>query len=100
VKRFEEGVERGEKQVNPHSLEIHIEEIVLCGFPPIDRYRLGEAVELELGRLFGQEGAPPSLGVSREIGRLDCGSFEVPDGSTPEETGTRVARALFGRLAE
>ncbi len=81
------------------NLEIHIEELVLYGFPPADRYRLGETVERELGRLFGQEGTPSSLGMSREVGRLDCGTFEVPDGSTPEEIGTRVARALFGRLA-
>ena len=98
--RFEKAGARHEGRIKPPSLEIRIEELVFHGFHPADRYRLGETVERELGRLFGEKGPPPSLGVSREIGRIDCGSFEVPDGSTPEEVGTRVARALFGRLTE
>ena len=34
---------------------------MLHGFAPGDRYRIGDAVERELARLFAEQGVPPSL---------------------------------------
>jgi hypothetical protein len=78
------------------NIELHIEELVLHGFSPTDRYRIGQAVEHELGRLFTEQGAP--LVRSGEIASLDGGSFEANPGSGAEVIGARVAQAVYGGL--
>ena len=80
------------------SLEIHIEELVLHGFAPRDRHRMGDALERELTRLFVRQDVPATLAKSRDLARLDLGSLEIPAGSDPEETAVRIARALYGGL--
>ena len=78
-------------------IELHIEELVLHGFEPGDRYRIGHAVEQELGRLLTERGAP--LARSGEVPRLDGGSFEAKPDSGVEEIGAKVARAVYGGLS-
>ena len=84
--------------MKPGNIELHIEELVLNGFGPVDRYRIGVAVEVELARLFAEQSVPPSLAQGGDIPRLDGGRFEVGPGSGAEEIGTHVARALYGGL--
>ena len=79
-------------------VRVHIEELVLDGFAPGDRYRIGEAVERELARLLGAGGPPGSLGRGRALARLDAGAFEVTPDSSAAEIGSRVARAVHGGL--
>lgn len=79
------------------NLELHIEELVLHGFAPGDRRRIGDAVERELARLFAAE-APRALAQGAEIERLDAGSFRAAQGSTPEAIGAQIAQALYGGL--
>ena len=78
------------------NVDLHIEEIVLDGFAPGDRYRVGDALERGLSRLFTEHGTPPARGGY--IGRLDGGAFEIKPDSTPETTGTSVARAVYRSL--
>jgi hypothetical protein len=80
---------------SPQSLEIHIEELVLLGFAPGERHRIGEAVEHELVRLFTHQGVPASLSQSGDVARLDGGGFDVVAGSKPQEIGVQVAQALY-----
>ena len=42
-------------------IELHIEELVLHGFAPADRYRIGDTVQRELTRLLAEQGMPASL---------------------------------------
>ncbi len=81
------------------NIELHIEELILHGFAPGDRYRIGEAVELELARLFTEHGAPPSLVHGGEIDKLDGGAFDMAQGSKAEVIGAEVARAVYGGLS-
>jgi hypothetical protein len=81
------------------NVELHIEELVLHGFVPGDRYRIGDAVERELSRLFAEQGTPPSLVRGGDIGRLDGGSFEAKPGSRAEAIGARVAQGVYGGLS-
>lgn len=83
---------------SPDAMEIDIEELVLHGFAPVDRYRLADAVERELARLFTNQGVPPSLAQGREIAHLNGGRFEVAAGSNAEGIGVQIAQALFGGL--
>lgn len=83
--------------MNPN-VELHIEEVVLHGFLPGDRYRIGDALEHELSRLFTEQGMP--LVHGGYIGRLDGGAFEVKPDSTPEATGASVAGAVYRSLSQ
>jgi hypothetical protein len=85
--------------MKPSNLELHIEELVLHGFVPSDRYRIGEAVKRELTRLFAEQGTPSSLARGREVARLDGGVFEVWPYSRAEAIGAQVARAVYGGLS-
>ena len=71
--------------MTPRSIELHIEELVLHGFAPGDRYRIGEAVEQELAQ-------------GGEIVSVDDGAFEVAPGSRAEAVGAQVAKAVYGGL--
>jgi hypothetical protein len=80
-------------------IELHVEELVLHGFEPGDRYGIGQAVEQELGRLLAELGTPPSLARTGEVPHLDGGSFETKPGSGVEAIGAQVARAVYGGLS-
>ena len=67
--------------MKPKNIELNIDELVLHGFAPGDRYSIGEAVEQELTRLLTDRGVPQSLEHGGEIGHVDGGAFEVEQGS-------------------
>jgi hypothetical protein len=80
------------------NIELHIEELVLHGFSPGDRYRIGEAVEQELTRLLADRGVPQSLERGGEVASVDAGAFEVAAGSRADVVGGQVAKAVYGGL--
>lgn len=84
--------------MRPERVELYIEELVLHGFAPADRYRIGESVERELARLFSERGVSPSLAQSGEVLNLNGGTFEVEPGGEVETVGARVAQAVYGGL--
>jgi hypothetical protein len=78
---------------------IEIDELVLHGFPPGDRYRIGEAVQAELVRILGERGLS---GVRTEgaATRLDGGAFNIAPGMPALAIGTGVAEAVYRTMAE
>lgn len=86
--------------MKPRNIEFNIEELVLHGFAPGDRYRIGKAVERELTRLLADRGVPQSLERGGEIANMDGGAFEVVRGSRAEVVGTQVAKAVYGGLGK
>ena len=80
------------------SVSLHIEELVLHGFAPGDRYRIGEAMQRELARLIAMQGLPPLLARGGEITRLDGGAFEVAPGINAEAIGSQIAQAVCSGL--
>jgi hypothetical protein len=87
-----------EQRDRRHAVDLHIEELVLDGFNPGDRHRIGAAVEAELARLFAERGVSPSLAWGAELATLDGGSFDVAPGAGPEQVGGQVAQAVYGGL--
>jgi hypothetical protein len=85
--------------VRSANLELRVEELVLRGFAPGDRYLIGEAVERELSRLFAARDATPHLVRAIETERLDGGAFDVPPGAGTEAIGVGIARAVYAGLA-
>ncbi len=81
-------------------IHLHIEELVLHGFAPGDRHRIGDAVQHELALLFAESQVPSGLTKETEIDRLNGGTFQMMPGSRPETTGAQVARAVFGTLKQ
>lgn len=75
------------------NVELHIEELVLHGFPP--DHRIGEAVEHELSRLFTERGVPQSLSRGGDIPHLDAGAFQMKPELGAGAVGARVARSLY-----
>lgn len=78
------------------NIELHIEELVLHGFAPGDRYGIGEAVEHELQRLFAEQGTSLGLAQGGEIAHLDGGAFEVSPGAKVETVGVQIAQTIYG----
>ena len=80
------------------NIELEIEELILYGFSPADRYRIGEAVERELVRLIAERGFPAPLNADAHIRRLDGGSFRMGKENNREITGAEIARSIHGAL--
>ena len=85
--------------MNSTNLEVRIEELVLYGFAPGDRYRIGDAMEHELARVFTGQDMSPSLGPESKFERLNSGAFEVKPGSKAEAIGVEVAQAVYRGLS-
>lgn len=81
------------------NVELHIEELVLHGFAPADRYRIGAAVERELQRLLTEQGAPHLLNGNIELVQIDAGAFEVKPNAKSETIGVQVAQAIYGGMS-
>ena len=77
------------------SVELEIGELVLHGFAPVDRHRIGEVVERELARLLGERAVPGQNVHPAELTRLDGGAFELAADASAETIGTQIARALY-----
>lgn len=79
-------------------MRVHIDELVLDGFPPLDRYRLAGAVEVELARLLAEHGLPEGLTNGGSLRRVDGGAFEMTPHSRPDSIGVQIARRIYGGM--
>jgi len=89
------------------NINLHIEELVLHGFAPGDRYIIADAVERELSHLLAQQFMPfTSAGIPRTLAhdlgnsRLDAGAFNVARGSRADSIGIQIAQAVHGGLTK
>jgi hypothetical protein len=80
------------------AVEFHIEELVLHGFNPVNRFRIGEAVERELTRLITERDADDAIAQRGEIALIDGVVFEVQPDSSSKAIGIQLARAIYGGL--
>ena len=78
------------------NIEITINELVLEGFPEMDRGDIAAAVEGELVRMISERGLPSSLSTGGAIRQLDGGSFTGQPGASAATIGAQVALALYG----
>ena len=78
---------------------IEIDELVLHGFPPGERYRIGEAVQAELTRILGERGLPGAWAEDAAPDRLDGGTFNVDSGMPAALIGAGAAQAVYRTLS-
>lgn len=80
------------------NLELNIEKLVLYGFVPADRARIGAAVQQELTRLLAERGVPLSLERGGAISHIDAGAFEMSSATKPDAIGIQIAQTIYGGL--
>jgi hypothetical protein len=85
--------------MRPGEIEVRIEELVLHGFSPADRVRIGAAVERELWRFFTEQGLPARLAGGDEWEAVDAGSFVHAPLAAPSEVGDQIGQTVCGALA-
>jgi len=85
---------------SPQLLEVNIEELVLHGFAPGDRDRIGMVVERELMRLFAEREVPSSMVQGGTIERVDGGQFHLATDAKTNTIGLHVAQAVYGGLSQ
>lgn len=77
------------------NMEFDIEELVLDGFPPGDRYLISDALQKELARLFVEGGIPSLLALSGDYPVLDAGWLQLEPKSNADTIGRRIAGTLY-----
>lgn len=82
----------------PSGVALSIEELILVGFAPADRYRIAEAVQQELARLLTSEGIPPALTQGGDIPWIDGGTWTLNQGMQAQDIGIQIARNIYGGL--
>jgi hypothetical protein len=87
-----------EHSIPNSTIQVHIEELVLHGFHPNQRHQIGEALERELARLFGERGVPGPFRESATIEDLNGGLFQMKSRSKAEAVGSDLALAVYGGL--
>lgn len=76
--------------------QLRIEELVLHGFAPRDRYLIRDAAERELTRLFTERGVPRQMTAKASVARLAAGTINLEAGSKAQTVGAEIAGALYG----
>ena len=74
-------------------IHLHIEELILYGFPTSDRHAIGAAMERELARLL-QEGTEAEYSVRSS----NIGNINLPFGASSDVVGERVAVEVHRNL--
>ena len=77
------------------TIEINIDELVLHGFSPADKFRIGLAVEQHLSLLFNQQGVPSSLQENNNVRLMNAGSFNMSPNDTAGSIGNQIAGTIY-----
>ena len=80
------------------NIEVYIEELVLHGFSPGDRYRIADAIQGELAKLIAGQDLPSLLAQGGEFNRIDAGSFQMAAGSAGNLVGGQIANRIHSGL--
>jgi len=77
------------------SIALHIDELVLHGFPVRGRHVVGDAVQAELVRLL-HTSLPQFVTNAKKSGAIDGGSFNATPQTKPNAIGKLIANAVYG----
>ena len=76
-------------------IALHINELVLHGFPLKSRHAVGDATQLELTRLLST-GLPEFVKTQSDSNAIDGGSFNLTPATKPHVVGNLIANAVYG----
>jgi hypothetical protein len=77
------------------SVRVRIDELLLNGFSPADRFEIGGGLQTELTRLLSDRGIPQPLSKPAEYTRLDAGTLSPSADHRASAIGTQVANAVY-----
>jgi len=75
-------------------IHLDIDQLVLHGFKPADRHRIGDVVERELGQLLAEQGTSAK---DAEIPQLS-GEFHYPCDAGAEYIGAQIAKTVHAAV--
>ncbi len=81
--------------MNNQTVEVFIDELVLHGFSPRDRYQISADVEMELSRLFNEKGLPSSFYSGGHISILQGDTFNLSKQNKEVSTGSQIAGSVY-----
>lgn len=81
------------------SIEIHIDELILHGFPLHQRHQIAEMIQAELQHLLTTNGIPEGLANGGSSHFLDAGSFDVQPTAKPGSIGKSIAGSVYNRFS-
>lgn len=81
-------------EVKP-SIEINIGEIVLHGFSPADKFRIGQAVEQHLTSLLIEQGVPSSLQKNSDQPSIKGATFQLSQHDSAGSIGNQIAGTVY-----
>lgn len=81
-------------------ITLHIEELVLHGTEPGDRYRIADAVQTELHRMISEQGAPAWAASPIQAPHLKAGPSPIAPSTRASAFGGDIARAVYQATAE
>jgi hypothetical protein len=77
-------------------VEIVIDELILHGFSPAERYAIGDSLSLELERLITEQGFQAHEDVDAPVVKAE--PVKVQPNEKSDNVGARVAQAVYGGL--
>ena len=81
-------------------IELHIDELVLHGFAPHGRARIGDAVERAIGDALAAHAATlTSHDGDADVDRVDAGAVSLPAQPSPAAVGSAVGAAVASAVA-
>lgn len=78
-------------------VEVLIDELILHGFAPGERYAIGEALSRELERLMATE-TMGSLAGMKDVVSLRAGNINLAAGTKAETIGAQAAQSIHASL--
>jgi hypothetical protein len=76
------------------AISVEIDELVLHGFPPGERYRIAESVAAELTRILADRGLPEPVAAPPHGDTVRGGSFTLRHA----DGGAQIAAAIYRGL--
>ena len=75
--------------------QVHVEELVLHGFPAASGHSIGDATQQELIRMLTTRGLPAQM--MQDTTHVSAGSFQLPPGAKPKAIGALVTSGRRAR---
>ena len=94
------GNDSSHAESSQQDIAFHIDQLMLEGLPPSDRYQFGNAVQTELERLLAQKGMPPNLTSSAELEQLAAETISITAAPRPEIIGRQVTEAVYRGIGQ
>lgn len=84
-----------ERNLEEPNVEMKIEQMILEGFSPSDRYRIGDSVQNELEHMLTDQRVSWTINKSIELETLDGGEFATTHATRAASVGNQLAQSVY-----